>query len=131
MSTIDWDAKWAKVEKIEWDGKTFPLCEFAGDAFFWSEGDVVEHLDYLNLTEIRLCLCRQNVPSFDMQDLLDDCYCDDIEYSKQDVKDIGGINQIVTDWIDKHKILYSWEMSYPAKGFVYMKEILSDGEATK
>jgi len=131
MTMTDWDSKWAKVEKIEWDGDTFPMNEFAGDAFFWSEDDIIEYLDHLNLTEIRLCLCRQNVPSFDMQDLLDDYCCDGIDYSKQDDKDIDSINNIVSDWIDKHKHLYSWEMAYPAKGFVYKNTEAERNEANQ
>lgn len=105
------DARWAALERVEWDGAT-PLAVWDNDKYFFDEYAVADHIadvidDGGRLEDVRLVLCEQQEPwAFDMADFLHD----DIGEDGVDRLDFTEIDRTVNDWIEKHVSLL-W---YPA-----------------
>lgn len=103
----DEDAKWAAIEKVEWDGET-PVCQWDGDRYFFGE-DVIHHVnDHVavggKVEDLRLVLCTPSPrPSFEMAEFLHDYLGPD-----GDAPPCRAIDKVVDDWIAEN-VVQMWE----------------------
>jgi hypothetical protein len=94
------DARWAALERVEWDGVT-PLCEWRGDRYYFDEDEVAGLVagtlaDGGSVADIRLVLCGPDEPRrFEMAEFLADQLPGDFEPGPA----FAGIDGVVNGWI--------------------------------
>lgn len=100
----DSDARWASLERVDWDGET-PLCMKEDDLFFFSAEEIerwLEDKDGLTLDDMRLVLCaEEHPPHFNLHDWLYD-------YLSEDAAPPGdwrAVEKVVNDYVQSHRPL--------------------------
>ena len=101
------EARWAALPKVVWDGHS-PLCEWQGDNYYWSEDDLIDHMEEHDLgpEDMRLVLATTLEPRhFSLYEFLSDDLPTDFD------SELPGnwreVDKAVNDYIQGHKP-YAW-----------------------